>query len=159
MYLYRRLYIGGEYEHRNVSGELDVVSVDGKLHLDAKQISSINLHIGYWRKANAIHGWFVKHCAEGIDNCQPARVTNEQLIELRELCKKILDMPEGPERQKLIESELPPVDGCFFGSTDIDEGYFQALRHTVEILKDIKFIDAEYEECPYFDGYYYKASW
>ena len=24
----------------------------------------------YWRKANAIHGWFVKNAQQGIDDCR-----------------------------------------------------------------------------------------
>ena len=29
----------------------------------------ITLDVGYWRKANAIHDWFVKNIQDGKDNC------------------------------------------------------------------------------------------
>ena len=26
--------------------------------------------VAYWRKANAIHSWFVENCQDGVDECQ-----------------------------------------------------------------------------------------
>ena len=49
--------------------------------------------VGYWRKANAIHAWFERKCGEGepLDNCKEYYLNKEDLIELRDLCKKVLD--------------------------------------------------------------------
>lgn len=46
--------------------------------------------VGYWRKANAIHGWIVRNCADGVDECQRINLTHEQLTELRDECVKAL---------------------------------------------------------------------
>ena len=45
---------------------------------------------GYWRKANAIHGWFVRELADGVDECQPIQVSKEDLLRLREACATAL---------------------------------------------------------------------
>ena len=48
------------------------------------------VHAGYWRKANAIHDWFVRNVQDGVDECQRSPVTIEQLDELRGVCKQVL---------------------------------------------------------------------
>lgn len=157
MYLTKRYYIGGQYDFKEVRGVVDIQAKDGSLRLDAKELDSLEVHVGYWRKANAIHGWFVNHCSDsGEDDCRPMWVSVERLIKLRELCQKILDMPEGSQREQFIRSNLPPTEGFFFGGTDIDEYYFQDLRDTVEILKNVSLKE---NEDPFFDGYRYQASW
>ena len=35
--------------------------------------------IGYWRKANHIHKWFVDNCGDGVDECQDMRVSKEDI--------------------------------------------------------------------------------
>lgn len=83
----------------------------------------------YWRKANAIHQWFVKNCQEGEDDCGNYYVGREQLEELSKLCKQVLE-----DRSKASEL-LPAQCGFFFGSTDYDDWYFEDLTRTVaEIL-------------------------
>ena len=47
---------------------------------------SIDVEIGYWRKANAVHAWFVDNAQKGVDDCRDAHVTREQLRTLRDLC-------------------------------------------------------------------------
>ena len=128
----------------------------GTLKLDLHQIEAVDVHVGYWRKANAIHGWFVENVAKGVDDCRSMRVDPEELVELSDLCQRILDMPEGEERDKLIMEKLPPTDGFFFGSTKIDEDYFQDLKDTVKILENVS--EKDWKD-PFFDGYFYHASW
>lgn len=81
--------------------------------------------IGYWRKANAIHGWFIRNCADGIDECQQIEVKANDLIKLREECERVLDNKE------LAEQLLPPTPGFFFGSYELDEWYWESLEETV----------------------------
>jgi hypothetical protein len=45
----------------------------------------------YWRKADAIHEWFVENIQEGEDNCLEYYVSREQLCELAALCQT--DLP------------------------------------------------------------------
>jgi hypothetical protein len=51
---------------------------------------SIAKCVGYWRKANAIHGWIVRECAGGVDECQRIYISREKLTELRDLCVNAL---------------------------------------------------------------------
>jgi hypothetical protein len=51
--------------------------------------------VGYWRKANQIHNWFVENIQDGIDDCDYHReVTEEDLEELLDVCKRVLDSCE-----------------------------------------------------------------
>jgi hypothetical protein len=91
-------------------------------------IKEVNIEIGYWRKANAIHEWFVQNVQQGEDDCRSYSVSREELAELKNLCEKVL------ADKSLAKELLPPTSGFFFGSTDVDEGYFDDLRNTVEIV-------------------------
>ena len=85
----------------------------------------------YWRKANQIHHWFVQNVQNGVDDCREYDVSLDALQELRDLCNQVL------ADNDLAETLLPPQSGFFFGSTEIDEWYFDDLRHTVESLDQI----------------------
>ena len=86
---------------------------------------------GYWRKSNQIHNWFVINAQDDVDECQQSPVKIGQLVELRKLCRRAIRTKDA--------SLLPPVEGFFFGSTDIDKWYWSDLADTVEILT--RFID------------------
>ena len=45
--------------------------------------ADVSFKVGYWRKANAIHAWFVKHCQAGVDDCNSHSVSRENLIKLK----------------------------------------------------------------------------
>jgi hypothetical protein len=141
MYLSKKTFIGAEYKHRNVKGKIDIKINDVPVKIDFKQVSYIIESVGYWRKANAIHAWFVKNVQDGVDECQESYVSYEQLIELRDLCKKVI---------KTKNAELlPPQAGFFFGSTEVDEYYMEDLKETVKIINAL---DPDGE-------YVYRASW
>lgn len=108
----------------------------------------VKFRVAYWRKANAIHDWFVQNVQDGRDECQEAWVSREQLQELIEVCKTVIaDM-------KKAEELLPTRSGFFFGGTDYDEWYKGDLEYTAErlekILKDPAFEKADF---------YYQSSW
>lgn len=116
----------------------------------------VEIPIMYWRKANAIHGWFIDNCADGEDNCQPVRVPREQLVELRDATKKVLSMRGDITAQEEAELYLPPTSGFFFGSTDVDEYYYQDLEHTLEGLDNIL---NKVPEDDHNTTFTYQASW
>jgi hypothetical protein len=101
----------------------------------------------YWRKANAIHNWFVENVQDGIDECEPHDVTVDQLKELRDLCYEVL---KNPER---AENLLPTSSGFFFGSTAYDEWYQNYLKNTVEELNLVL------EDATETDTFVYQSSW
>ena len=107
----------------------------------------------YWRKANAIHKWFVDNVQDGVDDCGNYHVGIEQLQELAETCRKVLN-------DKSLASELlPSQSGFFFGGTDYDDWYFKDLEYTATEIEKLLSI-----EKPEGRGYYpwtfvYHSSW
>jgi len=108
-------------------------------------VKGIEIDAMYWRKANAIHNWFVTNIQEGEDDCKEYYVSHESLRELMEACKEAL--------QTRNTDGLEPVSGFFFGSTEVDEWYWDDLESTVEGLsRALTLSDREY-------SFYYQASW
>jgi hypothetical protein len=112
--------------------------------------AEVSVNIGYWRKANQIHNWFVENCADGEDDCKPVGVSADELRSLRATVEHLLDNRNDSEALKL----LAPASGFFFGSTDIDEWYWADLERTVEILNKAIRLEED-EDCQII----YQASW
>ena len=119
-----------------------------------------NYEVGYWRKANHIHNWFMQNCAERdewdnpIDNCRPVEITVDKLEKLLDACKKVL------ADHSLAETLLPTQSGFFFGSTEYDEYYFGEIERTIEIIEPVlKFAKHKLEIEDYVWEVYYQASW
>ncbi len=93
--------------------------------------STIFEQVGYWRKANAIHRWFVENVQDGDDNCGTYAVDKEQLEELKALCEDVIN------RKVSATKALPTTSGFFFGSTAYDEYYHEDLRNTIEIINQV----------------------
>jgi hypothetical protein len=95
-----------------------------------------NVEVAYWRKANAIHAWFVRECQGGVDDCRKVLVPRAQLQRLVEICEDILGVAaRDPEGWKAVAAaQLPPQPGCFFGPTDLNDDYLRDLMHTYEML-------------------------
>ena len=184
MYLEAEKYFGG-WNHCDAKEKAryrQLLKIAGLGAVACKESPSveINVTVAYWRKANAIHNWFVEHCQDGKDECQRTYVTHEKLAELVDLCQKALDSVETIEgdvstgttyypdgriehhsrpgtvvAQKGIAAALLPTrGGFFFGVTDYDEGYLADLRDTIEQLTPLldKNFHKEY-------SVYYRASW
>ena len=97
---------------------------------DASPVKEVSIEAGYWRKANAIHDWFVKNVQGGEDECKPHYVSRDQLQELRDCCQEVLN------DRALARELLPPASGFFFGSTEVDEYYFEDLKQTIRIIDE-----------------------
>lgn len=137
-----------QWDHISAERQWDVKVTRGGKPVNLGNISHVECDVGYWRKANAIHQWFVLNVQNGEDDCRTAWVSRRQLQELRDLVQEVIDDPE-----KAMDL-LPPQSGFFFGSTEIDEWYFEDLRLTIEILDPI--LAKPEEECGEF---YYHSSW
>jgi hypothetical protein len=145
MYLTKKTYVGAHYEHRKVTGDLFIKVEDRVLPIKFNRISEIIEQVGYWRKVNAIHKWFVDNVQKGVDDCDEYEVSYEKLLELKALCKKALETKDP--------SILPPQDGFFFGGTDINEWYWGGLQETINIIDSL---DGEQSA---YDSYIYRSSW
>ena len=137
--------------------------------------------VGYWRKANQIHSWFVNNVQDGVDDCEyHHEVTKEILEELLSICKNVLascELVDGEITNGYTHNEdgtknpiieygqyvkdpsvaaelLPSADGFFFGSTDYDEFYVDDIKSTINIItKVLETTDFEKQMI------YYVSSW
>lgn len=135
--------------------------------------------LGYWRKANQIHHWFVENVQNGIDECQASFVSKEQLHSLLDTCKfvkascnlapdtitngyRVTDRGMEPIFQEgmLIEDPfiaqtcLPTVSGFFFGGVEYDQYYVQDIDETIAILERV-LAETDFEK----EEVYYRSSW
>ncbi len=167
MYLYKKTYVGSRW---------CVVSplIRG---VRSERIAYVIEEVGYWRKANQIHGWFVRNVQDGNDDCGEYSVDLAQLHQLLSLCETVLDSlrmqngevsigficgPNEPFHEVFKDGKvvsdtvmakrlLPTSSGPFFGSTNYDEYYRQDIEHTIEILREAVKDD--------YGNYYYHSSW
>ena len=146
MYLDKRTYVK-QWDHIDETKQYKVEVTRGgePTNIDPKKVKYIIEEAGYWRKANAIHKWFVDNCQDGVDDCRDAYVGFNDLQALLDLCRiVIIDKSKA-------EQLLPSTSGFFFGNTEYDEWYYNDIQNTIEILE--KALEDE-------DGdYYYSSSW
>lgn len=140
--------------------------------------ATVSITVAYWRKANAIHRWFVDNVQDGVDDCKNYYVSRENLEELRETCRKVLSSIElapgkinagkisndGGEWETiwqdggvvtapgLAEELLPTTSGFFFGGTDYDEWYVNDLKRTIDQIDRVLVAGSEWE-------FEYHSSW
>jgi hypothetical protein len=132
MYLSKKTYVK-QWDHQSPEEKYEVVVTKGGKPVEAikaSRVKYIEEEIGYWRKANQIHRWFVENVQEGKDDCGDYYVGDNQLQELLDVCKKVT------ADNSLAESLLPSASGFFFGATNYDEWYFEDVKNTISILED-----------------------
>jgi len=183
MYLTKRTFVGNEYQKPEEQVKILIPSIRTDTWVEAirkirnERISYITERVGYWRKANAIHAWFVKEVQGEEDDCREYAVGRRKLEALLRVVGEVIAGSElvpgevtngfsfqNGERTPIIEMGkvirdpalaqilLPTQSGFFFGCTDYNEWYWHNLVLTKEILEVVM------EEDP--DGdYYYHASW
>ena len=147
---------------------------------DIFQWESLYDEVGYWRKANQIHRWFVDNVQDGEDACREYEVSREQLTELLAVCMTVLNnsvlilskvrngytfdaagnrvynLEDGKRilNPETAASLLPTQEGFFFGSTDYDEYYFEDIVETVNILQKV-LSETDFDT----HAIYYGSSW
>lgn len=111
--------------------------------------------IMYWRKANAIHRWFVEHAeySNQTDDCRPIDLTINDLEQLRDLCKEVLENPSN------APNILPTEDGFFFGSTEYGDDYFYDIEYTYKALDKILRLINPAKEIKSREGQYAGMTW
>lgn len=132
-----------------------------------------------WRKANAIHKWFVENVQDNEDDCRSYELTLENLIRLKDICytvanstklidgkitngytfdssgKRIPNYEDGKFMEDSTKAEelLPTASGFFFGNTEYNEWYYTDVYETaLQLDMMIKMFDDRYH-------YYYSSSW
>jgi hypothetical protein len=154
MYLSKREYIGG-YSFSQDKDKYDaIVAIMGwgnDIALDSPSVY-VSATVAYWRKANAIHSWFVRTCADGVDECQPIPVSRKQLCELLTIAEDAAASYDYGRKEEAT-AVLSPTSGCFFGSTEVDEWFRQDLQLTIDQLTKVLSKSNEDSE------FIYQASW
>jgi len=138
----------------------------------------IEFEVGYWRKANQIHKWFVDNCQDGVDDCKEYYVDRDKLKELKQLCEDVIKQSKlidgavlngytfdgqgnkvhHTEKGKIVKNTdtaqtlLPTTSGFFFGGTEYDEYYIEELKETIKIIDKCLKLPEEWEFC-------YCSSW
>ena len=182
MYLTHRKYVKN-WAHMKPEEKHIITISKGGIPVESKlPVTEVVYEAAYWRKANAIHNWFVQNTQGGDDkNGEETWVSREQLQELLDLCKQVLQvakvkpgkMKSGTktyrdDKGELVSEQmyedgmivtnpeevgelLPPTSGFFFGSTEIDGYYLDDVKSTIEQLEL-----ALSEEG---GDFYYQSSW
>ena len=140
--------VTGDYKRETNRDYLEVLTASNLNSLASDE--SVGLTVTetaiYWRKSNQIHNWFITNCANGVDECQPVYVSREKLEELLETVSNVIKTKDT--------SDLEPVSGFFFGSTDVDKWYWEDLNRTKKELKTLldKTVTSDI-------SFIYQASW
>lgn len=113
------------------------------------------IQVAYWRKANAIHQWFVMNVQDGRDDCESYDVTIKDLERLKDTCTLVLSKRGADYEHEYCKYFLPTQSGFFFGNQEYDEWYFQHLQETIEMIS--KFLYDYRDETNY--QITYTASW
>ena len=158
MYLSARKYVAkwnydNGFEYRVITQEFqDLIPMDAPDITKYGQFMGITVEypVGYWRKANAIHNYFVQERGGGVDECQEMFVPRETLIELRERCQAVLSSDNMEEKAQ--EVGLETVSGFFFGDNEYSEWYKDDLLLTIEIIDHVLTLPEDY-------SLHYQASW
>ena len=134
---------------------------EGKKHPDSPSKDFI---VGYFRKHNQIHKWFVDNVQDGVDDCGRYVVTVQQIETLRDICEKIMagvtktekpakfmtdrwgeeheiwQMPTytpTEETMQYAQEVLPTQSGFFFGDTSYTDDYFYCVENAIEVLNTV----------------------
>ncbi len=127
--------------------ELDVQvskEIQEKINVN-RRVKEISIEAMYWRKANQIHNWFVDNVQESIDECKPHHVSRNELEKLLKDCRAALYHKDS--------NTLPPKEGFFFGSTEINDDYWNDIKRTAA---EIETLLSELDDSWEFE---YCASW
>jgi len=133
MYLHRKTYVKNWSSDTPESCHQIDIKLNHKEHpyIKTDKIIYIEEEVGYWRKANHIHKWFVENVQDGVDDCKSYYISWGKLEELLKTCKLV------NKEKNLADTHLPTESGFFFGGTDYDDGYFSDILATIRILEPI----------------------
>lgn len=149
MYLHAKKYVAG-WSHMADTSEYQTIRrlfPDVPVSADSPS-AEVQFTVGYWRKVNAVHNWFVQNVQGGEDECRPHYVPREKLVQLRDDCLLELLVPVGEQGAGVVE----PTSGFFFGNDERDEWYYEGLKNTVKIIDDCLKMSEDW-------SFEYQSSW
>ena len=141
----------GEQSKEQFEGVLKTVGAETYVRKEFPS-AEVSVSVGYWRKANAIHQWFVDNCQDGVDDCGSYSVSREKLEELKRVCEFVTKVKVVINTDESARKMLPTQSGFFFGGTEYDEYYYSDLTDTIEIAKACLAMPPEWD-------FSYQSSW
>jgi len=161
MYLEKHNYVKN-WDHDKPAEKHEITIKKGNLirkDIKPNRISYVIEELGQWRKANAIHKWFVDNVQSGNDDCKIYYVGEDKLKKLLGSCNEVIkasklvdgmvtngstfkDGKQIPikEKGKYIENSevamklLPCAEGFFFGQYEYDEWYLDYIKYTKKVI-------------------------
>jgi hypothetical protein len=106
----------------NIARELKNTS-----HIKIERIAFIIEEVGIWKDVYHIHNWFVENVQDGIDNCADYYVNENQLKDLLNTCKEVLN----------DHSKAPVLLPFYDDEGEYDEFYFEEIKETISIIENI----------------------
>jgi hypothetical protein len=179
MYLTKKNYVK-RWEHNKPEEQFEIsVKRGGETYSTIKpeRVSYVIEEVMYWRKANQIHGFFVNKGYEITPDVK-YQLEGEHIVELLDTCKKVLEILNRSEKKTvqvvggwrngedyMVDVEvydkadevlelLPPTEGFFFGSYQIDKWYKQQIEETISVLEEELSVSGDN-----YPEYEYYASW
>ena len=87
MYFEKKTYIGNKWKKPDERAKLLIPKNQGGImpieDVKDERISEVTEEVGYWRKANAIHKWFVDNVQKGEDDCGEYLVSKKNIEKSR----------------------------------------------------------------------------
>lgn len=128
-------------ERSNYGGTVNVITLD-------ELYPKINEHkevYAYFRKFNALHGYFATHF--NADEESEVEIDQETINELYEILNEVA---HNPEKSRDL---LPTYPGPFFGSYEYDRLYHSYVREARDAFYHAKFIDHKQFKLVYWSSY------
>lgn len=112
---------------------------DSEGHLDKQGHTRFTWdEVGYWRKANQVHKWFLDHCGLDEDfNCENAPLFKADLENLIDDCQYVLEHRHDENSDEIAEEFMPTQCGFFFGDYEYDDYYYHDLEDTIDIATKV----------------------
>lgn len=135
----------------NATRNLNAASTEAQEFLPLREyeylegVFTIFHQAAYWRKANAIHAWFVDIVQDCNDDCGYYELTQQHLKQLKQVCEDALETNNT--------EHLQPRGGFFFGSLDIDDWFWNDVKRTIKQLNDVLAMDWNSRR------FFYHSSW
>lgn len=151
MYLYERHYLPSKSTKKGFMKTnqltIKVPKCFGSEELVKKKLKNvkyIDCEVGYWRKANAIHQYFLDKCtnpnSDEDANGKDLFPSNTDLLELKQICLELLGC-YGKKFKDKAEELLPTSSGFFWGGLEYDKWYRADLRNTIKIINKLHLDD------------------
>ena len=90
--------------------EYETIRDERRISHNSVRAKGIEIELGYWRKDNWIHNWFVREVQNGKDDCGTYEVSEEKQAELLQICK---DLKELLDTEKLYTGRNIMKDVAF----------------------------------------------